>query len=177
MASADDAGGYDCARPVGVVAGAGQVGAVGLVGPDERGGAQDCHLDGGGEDSPGVVWPCPCFLVVDFPAVEGSGILRFGSGHADAEGVELLFVADDDPVTCPGVQVGMPGSHRYEVGGDEVAWGEVARHDHAGQVVAGGSVVIGVQVYCGLRWVLGCSVDMDSVQGVLLSQGSRRCHE
>ena len=48
MTSADDAGGYDCARPVGVVAGAGQVGAVGLVGPDERGGAQDCHLDGGG---------------------------------------------------------------------------------------------------------------------------------
>ena len=76
--------------------------------------------------------PCPCFLVVDFPAVEGSGILRFGSGHADAEGVELLFVADDDPVTCPGVQVGMPGSHRYEVGGGEFAWGEVARHDHAG---------------------------------------------
>ena len=37
MASADDAGDHDCARPVGVVAGAGQVGAVGLVGPDERG--------------------------------------------------------------------------------------------------------------------------------------------
>ena len=36
MASADDAGGYDCARFVGVVTRAGQVGAVGLVGPEER---------------------------------------------------------------------------------------------------------------------------------------------
>ena len=44
MTGADDAGDHDCARFVGVVAGAGQVGAVGLIGPDERC-AQEFHLD------------------------------------------------------------------------------------------------------------------------------------
>ena len=44
MASADDAGDHNCARLVGVVAGAWQVGAVGLIGPDERC-AQEFHLD------------------------------------------------------------------------------------------------------------------------------------
>ena len=79
MASADDAGGYDCARPVGVVAGAGQVGAVGLVGSDERC-AQEFHLDGVGVFPPWLVREFADFAVAYCPAVKGWEVFCFGRG-------------------------------------------------------------------------------------------------
>ena len=57
----------------------------------------------------------------------------------------------------------MRRSYRDEVGGSEFAWGEIARQDHAGQVVSWRSVVICVEVHCGLRREFGCGVDMDCV--------------
>ena len=45
----------------------------------------------------------------------------------------------------------------------DITWGETARHDHAGQVVALYAIVIGVQVNGCLRWICGSGVDADSV--------------
>ena len=118
MASADDAGDYDCARFVGVVAGAGQVGAVGLVGPEERCGAQE--LPSG--------WGRRCWTIAQVlvwsPIVQPlSDVESCACGSATRMRRALNSCdAEDDQLTSSGF--GWYASDRYEVGGGEFAWGD-----------------------------------------------------
>ena len=96
------------------------------------------HLDWEGAGQPALISRFQGSAVADLPAIERRGIFRFGFRQADMEVVEFRLVAEDEPVAGLGVQEGVPGSHGDEIGtiGGFVAWSEVIRHDHAGQMIA-----------------------------------------